>query len=335
MIPESISLSVVVPVYNEGDNIAALHHEIVAVCEAGFAGAPIDYEIIIVNDGSTDDTAQVCRSLHPLTYVELAVNRGQTAALDCGFRLAKGDYVAALDGDGQNDPADIPALIRYLLENRLDAVSGWRKDRRDPFGKCLASRGAAMLRKAVLHDPIHDSGCTLKVYRKECLQGLDLLGEQHRFIPAILTRRGFSVGEMPVHHRPRQKGKSKYGPGRIVRGFLDLLLEWYRSRYADRPMQLWGKCSLGCLILCLICAAVMVIRLFQPEGGAAEWGIPACLFLVAGGVFFGIGILCETLSAMSFQNGRKAYRIVSCEVYDKDGRKTGAAGDTAEMGEER
>ena len=239
-----ISLSVVVPVYNEEENITRLFQEIKTVCETGINGVPFDYEIIIVNDGSTDKTDRVCRSLYPLTYIQFRKNFGQTAAMDCGFKAATKEYIAALDGDGQNDPADIPMMLQVLMDQDCDVVSGWRRSRHDTVGKRFVSRGANLLRHMIIHDGIHDSGCTLKIYRRECFDNLTLYGEQHRFIPAILKIRGFRIGEVEVHHRPRANGKSKYNFVRVFKGFLDMLSVWFWSKYSSRPLHLLGGMSL-------------------------------------------------------------------------------------------
>ena len=241
---KQLSLSVVVPVYNEEENIAGLFEEIRAVCETGIDGIPFDYEIIIVNDGSTDGTDRICRSLSPLTYIRFRKNYGQTAAIDCGFKAATKEFIAALDGDGQNDPADIPMMLRYLLDNGYDVVSGWRRSRQDTAAKRFVSRGANILRHIIIHDGINDSGCTLKVYRRECFENLTLYGEQHRFIPALLKIRGFSIGEVEVHHRPRLHGKSNYNAVRVVKGFLDMLSVWFWTKYSSRPLHLLGGLSL-------------------------------------------------------------------------------------------
>lgn len=219
-----ISVSIVVPLYNEEGSVRSLHGEIVKMSEAP-AGlrVPADWEIIFVDDGSTDRTPEICRELEPLKYIRLDPNRGQTAALDRGFKEAQGDYIAALDGDGQNDPADIPRMLQYLMDHDLDAVSGWRRTRHDSFSKKMASRGAYLMRQIMVHDGIHDSGCTLKVYRRECFEGLTLVKDQHRFIPAILKMHGFRVGEMDVNHRPRTSGVSKYNYKRYLNGMRDLI----------------------------------------------------------------------------------------------------------------
>ena len=219
MLTENLSISIVIPVKNEADNISGLFADINRMCEDNFQR----YEIIVVDDGSQDGTKDVCQHLHPLKYVSFDHNYGQTAALDCGFKLATCDYVAALDGDGQNVPGDIPGMLRYLVDNNLDVVCGWRKLRRDNIFRRLLMKMAYYMRQAFLHDGIHDSGCTLKVFKREVLEGLNLVGGQHRFIPAILRERGWKVGEIEVFHMPRHFGKSRYGSfSRMYNGMVDM-----------------------------------------------------------------------------------------------------------------
>ena len=230
------SISVVVPVYNEEGNVEELHREIKQVCEEN----QYEYEIIFINDGSSDQTGKICRTLSPLKYIEFRKNFGQTAAMDAGIKAAKHEYIVTMDGDCQNDPADIPMMIEYLEENNLDVVSGWRKNRKDTFMKRFVSRGANFLRHLLVHDGIHDSGCSLKVYRRECFKGVTLYGEQHRFIPAILKIKGFTVGEVVVHHRARTAGITKYNWSRTIKGFVDMISVWFWNKYAARPMHLMG-----------------------------------------------------------------------------------------------
>lgn len=236
---EKIKVSIVVPLYNEEGSARKLHEEIVNMCNDPVGLTyPAEWEIIFVDDGSSDGTAEICKTLRPLRYIRFRKNYGQTAALDCGFKAAQGDFIAALDGDRQNDPADIPRMLQLLIDNDLDVISGWRRDRRDPFTKRAASRGANVLRQTLVHDGIHDSGCTLKIYRKECFRGLTLHSDQHRFIPAILKTRGYSIGETVVNHRPRTSGKSKYDYKRVFRGTRDLLDIWFRNRCEEKQIHL-------------------------------------------------------------------------------------------------
>ena len=219
MLINNRSLSVVIPVKDEEASIRRVFEDVRRMCGERFR----EYEIIIVNDGSTDGTREVCRSLHPLKYVEFDRNYGQTAALDCGFKLAAHDFVAAIDGDGQNSAEDIPRMLKYLMDNDLDVVCGWRKVRRDSFFRRSLMRMAYLCRRIVIHDDIHDSGCTLKVFRREALEGVDLSDGQHRFLPAIMRDRGWKVGEIVVMHLPRKEGKSKYNSlARVFHGLRDL-----------------------------------------------------------------------------------------------------------------
>ena len=228
------NISVVVPVYNEEGNVAELHREIKDICENN----NYVYEIIFINDGSSDKTEEICKTLKPLKYIALRRNFGQTAAMDAGIKEAKYEYIVTMDGDRQNDPADIPHMLEYLIENNLDVVSGWRKNRKDSFMKKFVSRGANFLRGILVKDNIHDSGCSLKVYRKECFKGISLYGEQHRFIPAILKIKGFKVGEVVVNHRPRTAGRTKYNLKRTIKVFLYMISFWFWNKYASRHIKI-------------------------------------------------------------------------------------------------
>jgi glycosyltransferase involved in cell wall biosynthesis len=249
-----IFVSVVVPVLDEEGAVAGLHARIVAAMTA----LGKTHEIIFVNDGSKDNTLGVLKGLAPIKIVNLRRNFGQTAAMDAGIKAARGRYIATLDGDGQNDPGDIARLIASLEADGLDVVSGWRKDRHDTFGKKFASRCAARLRRWLINDGIHDSGCTLKVYRRECFENLHLYGEMHRFIPALLKMRGFRIGELPVTHHARTTGRTKYNLTRGVKGCLDMVAVWFWEKYASRPLHLFGTTGLV-LILVSVVAGVWAL----------------------------------------------------------------------------
>ncbi|MBK9041592.1 MAG: glycosyltransferase family 2 protein [Bdellovibrionales bacterium] len=232
-IPE---ISIVVPIYNEAESIKKLHSEIADVCVA----ENYVFEIIFVDDGSRDNTSETVKSLKPIKYIQFKKNFGQTAAIDAGIKAAQYEYIVTMDGDGQNDPKDIPNLLEYIRGNDVDAVSGWRKNRKDPFLKKIVSRGANFLRGLLIKDGIHDSGCSLKIYKKECFDQINLFGEMHRFIPALLKIKGFRIGEIIVNHRHRDAGQTKYNWKRTIKGFLDMISVWFWNKYAGRPLHLLG-----------------------------------------------------------------------------------------------
>jgi glycosyltransferase involved in cell wall biosynthesis len=238
-------ISVVIPLYNEEENIAHLREQLMAALEA----CEYTFEVIIVDDGSKDKSFSLLRQWaledDRLTVVRFRRNFGQTAAFSAGFDLARGDVVITMDADLQNDPRDIPTLMDKIDEG-YDIVSGWRKDRQDRFfDRRLPSMLANRLISNVTDVQLHDYGCSLKAYRREVLQHVRLYGELHRFIPALVSQVGGTVTEVPVNHRARQFGRSKYGIGRTVRVMLDLITVWFLGSYATRPIHVFG--SLGLL----------------------------------------------------------------------------------------
>ncbi len=290
---EKTSISVVVPVFNEEGNVANLHREIVDVCTSN----NYDYEIIFIDDGSTDKTAEICKTLRPLKLIRMRKNFGQTAAMDAGIKAAKNDYVITMDGDGQNDPADIPQMIAYLEEKELDVVSGWRKNRKDTVMKRFTSRGANLLRHMIVHDGIHDSGCSLKVYKRECFKGVNLYGEQHRFIPALLKIKGFKIGEVVVNHRPRTAGRTKYNWKRTIKGFVDMISVWFWNKFASRPLHLLGGAGLGFIGLGFICG-VWSLVLFIRGAKMSNNMMPPLLtifFVIIGILLFVFGLMSEMM----------------------------------------
>lgn len=286
-------ISVVVPVYNEEGNVEELFKEIKQVClQNGYI-----YEIIFVNDGSSDRTDEICKTLKPLKYICLRRNFGQTAAMDAGIKASKYDYIVTMDGDRQNDPADIPMMLQYLKDNNLDVVSGWRKNRKDTLMKKFTSRGANLLRHILVHDGIHDSGCSLKIYKRECFEHINLYGEQHRFIPALLKIKGFSVGEVVVNHRPRTAGKTKYNWKRTIKGFVDMVSVWFWNKYSVRPLHVLGGMGIVFLLLGGGCG-IWSIALFCLGYKMSNNMLPPLLtvfLVIIGMLMFIFGLMSEIL----------------------------------------
>ncbi len=285
-------VSVVVPMFNEEENAKDLHKEIAAVCKKqGYI-----FEIIFIDDGSTDNTMNICKKLKPLSYIRLRKNFGQTAAMDTGIKHAQYDYIITMDGDRQNDPGDIPALIDYLEKENLDVVSGWRKSRKDTFMKRFISKGAHFLRNFLINDGIHDSGCSLKIYRKECFRNVTLYGEMHRFIPALLIIRGFKIGEMVVNHRPRSAGVTKYNWTRTIKGFIDMLAIWFWKKYALRPLHLLGGFGLLFSMAGVVFAG-LTVRDFIRGMSLSDTALPILtMFLLITGIqLFISGLLADII----------------------------------------
>ncbi len=293
-------LSVVVPLYNEEGNVAELHRKIYEAVQK--LGRP--FEIIFVDDGSKDGTLEVARKLSPLKLIAFRKNFGQTAAFDAGFKEAKGEIIITLDGDLQNDPADIPLLLAKMAEG-YDVVSGWRHKRQDPWSKKIPSRIANMLRKVLIHDDIHDSGCSLKAYKRECFKDLDFFGEMHRFIPAILQLEGYRVGEVKVSHHPRIHGVTKYNWKRGIKGFVDMISIWFWRKYSHRPLHLFGATGVA---LSLIGSAIllwMIVEKFYFGASISErmWPLVGIFFLLVGIQLFISGLLAD-ISVRSYYQVR-------------------------------
>ena len=289
----SKELSVVIPVYNEAGALPGLHKELVDV----LSQMSPDYEIIYINDGSTDATATVLRSLAGATAINLNRNYGQATALDAGFQAATGRFVVSLDGDGQNDPRDIPRMVQYMYEQRLDVVCGWRKDRKDKGGFLVLTRIGRFLRHRIIRDVVHDTGCTLRVYTLKAARSLDLQGEMHRYILALLRWKGYSIGELVVNHRAREHGVSKYGYSKAVRGFIDLIYIWFIHKYSQRPLHLFGymslvACALGMGALGWTIYGKLFMGLSLNRNG---WFFLSFFFLLAAIMLFSFGIIMDLL----------------------------------------
>lgn len=299
-----MEISIVIPLYNEEGNVEELHKEIVVVCENN----KYVYEIILVDDGSNDKTVAIANTLTPVKVIELRKNFGQTAAMDAGIKAAQYPYIITMDGDRQNDPTDIPLLIESLETNDFDVVSGWRKNRKDSFMKRFVSRGANFLRKVLINDGIHDSGCSLKIYKKECFEGVSLYGEMHRFIPALLEIKGFKVGEVVVNHRARVAGVTKYNWRRTIKGFIDMIAVWFWNKYAMRPLHLLGGVGIILLFLSIICMGVSVVLFFQGQDiSDTSWPILTILLFLSGLNMFVGGVLADILVKGYYKDDKNSY----------------------------
>jgi glycosyltransferase involved in cell wall biosynthesis len=300
-------VSVVVPVYNEQDNVEPLLESLDAALET--LGRP--YEVILVDDGSTDGTVSRLREavarFPALRVVRLRSNFGQTAGLAAGFDLARGELIVTMDGDRQNDPADIPRLIDKLKEG-YDVVSGWRRDRQDHFWtRRLPSQLANGLISWITGVHLHDYGCALKVYRREILRDVALYGEMHRFLPALARWVGATVGELPVSHWPRRSGVSKYGLGRTIRVLLDLLTVKFLMSYWTRPIQIFGLLGLFTGGAGTLLAAVLSYQRIVQGVPLANRPILllAILLVVVGFQFVSLGLLGEMLVRTYHESQRK------------------------------
>lgn len=313
-------VSVVVPLYNEEPNLRPLCAEIAGVMEE----EGLDYELILVDDGSGDDTARVARRVvegNPCaTFIELRRNYGQSAAMACGFDHARGEVVVPIDGDRQNDPADIPRLIDELAEG-YEVVSGWRKDRKDSLLRRLPSRVANGLISLITGVKLHDYGCTLKAYRRTILDELTIYGETHRFIPALVKWAGGSVGELEVNHRPRTAGESKYGLGRTGRVLMDLLTVKFLMDYLTTPLYLFGKVGFFSFLLALTSLAVVILQ--KVGNGTNMTGNPllylSVMLTILSVQFVSMGLMMELLTRTYHESQqRKTYAVERIREGDTD-----------------
>jgi len=312
-VPEEreIAVSIVVPLYNEEQNVPLLYAELRAVMES----LGEEYEIILVDDGSEDNTPALLEDLQAkddrIVAVWLRRNFGQTAALSAGFDQARGKVVVTLDGDLQNDPADIPQLLEKSKD--YDVVSGWRVNRQDPFlSRRLPSIIANWVISKVTGVHLHDYGCTLKAYRREVIQGIRLYGEMHRFIPAIASWMGTSIVEVPTHHRPRRFGKSKYGISRIVRVILDLIAVKFLVSYSTRPIQFFGRLGIFSVLIGLALSAYLTaLKLFAGvDIGRRPLLLLGVLLIILGVQLVAMGLLGELLVRVYHESQAKPIYVV-------------------------
>jgi len=298
-------LSIVVPVYNEEESLETLYRELEAVCRAQEYQA----EMILVDDGSTDGSwAVICRLADKdrrVRGIRFRRNFGKAAALNAGFEQARGELIMTLDADLQDDPAEIPNFLARMDEG-FDVVSGWKKVRHDPWHKVIPSRVFNWLVSRTTGVQLHDHNCGMKCYRREIFDEVRLYGELHRFVPVLAAARGFRVGELAIHHRPRRFGRSKYGMTRFVKGFLDLLTVKFLTGFGQRPQHVLGTIGLisfvlGALGLTYLAAYWLVAQLWPELGLLPLHQRPAVIYsvglLLLGGQLMSIGFLGELIIA--------------------------------------
>ena len=311
---QSPTLTIVVPMFNESENVEALHAEIVGAMEKAGEGG---WEVLYVDDGSVDGTYERLRTVqasHPdhVSVIRLRRNFGQTAALAAGIDHARGRVIVTMDGDRQNDPADIPRLLQELDRDH-DIVSGWRRTRRDPLlTRRLPSLAANWLIGVVTGVALHDYGCTLKAYRRELLEQMPLYGEMHRFLPAQAHWVGARIGEVPVGHRPRTRGTSKYGLGRTYGVLLDLLTVRFLGVHGTKPLRAFG--ALGCLLGALGVVTIAVLSYLKYTTGVSFIQSPllllSALFVILGGQSILLGLLAEISVRTYYESQQKPIYVI-------------------------
>ena len=307
---QAIAISVVVPLYNEEENVRQLVKRVAETMRA----TPYTWELVTVDDGSRDTTALVVAELakdYPeLQPVYFRRNYGQTAAMQAGFDHARGEIIVTMDGDLQNDPADIPRLIAHLDETGTDIVSGWRKNRQDhAIKRNLPSKIANNLIAKITGVHLHDYGCSLKAYRREVLEELHIYGELHRFIPAIAAQYGARVTELEVSHKAREFGVSKYGIDRTIRVALDIIQVYFFQKFLHRPMHFFGYAGLVLMVPGgLMMTWLVLLKLLGYDIGGRPMLIGSTLLILLGVQLLGMGLLGEMLTRIYHEpQGRKQY----------------------------
>jgi len=292
---KTLDLSVVIPIYNEAKNVEILYEKL----EEVLSKLDKSYEVLLVDDGSTDGTidklAEIRKRNPKYKVIQFRRNYGQTAAISAGFDYATGDVIVTIDADLQNDPKDIPRILKKMEEG-YDVVSGWRKERKDPFlTRIIPSKVANWLVSILAGIHLHDYGCTLKAYSKDVVKNVQLYGEMHRYIPALASWIGINVTEIPVSHHKRKFGKSKYGLSRTPRVILDLITLKFLLSYSTRPIQIFGSIGIITAFLgFLIALFLSYVKLVQKQSiGDRPLLLLAVLLIFLGFQFISMGLLGE------------------------------------------
>ena len=306
-------ISVVIPMRNESPNVGELYREVTSsLTQFGRS-----YEMLAIDDGSTDDTFDQLAKLQAkdprVRVIRFRRNFGQTAAFAAGFAHARGRYIVTADGDRQNDPADIPGMIQMLEQQNLDIVCGWRKDRKDAF---INRRLPSMIANAIISFAtgvkLHDYGCSLKVFRADVVKAMKLYGEMHRFLPAIASEFGVTIGEQVVNHRARAHGKSNYGISRTLRVVLDLMTVKFLIGYSTRPLQMFGVLGIGAGALgTVICAYVTYLKFFGQQWANRQWTLLLGILLIFVGVqLLTSGLVAEMLARTYHESQDKPIYVI-------------------------
>lgn len=297
MSSKKVELSVVIPVYNEEKNVGILHRELLTVLKK----LKKPYEIIFIDDGSDDQTLAKLKKIRErdkdIKVVQLQCNFGKASALQAGFDQAKGEYLITMDGDLQDDPKEIPKFLKKI-EAGSDLVCGWRYKRKDCLDKIIFSKIANFLTRKVSGVKVHDMNCGFKVYKKTVVENLFLYGEMHRHVPALVTKKGFKVGEIKVTHHSRRYGKSKYGMGRLLRSFFDFITVIFLTTFVTRPLHFFGLIGLIFGAVGFVFSFYLSILWFQGQSiGRRPLLLLAVLLIVLGVQFFSIGLIGEMLAS--------------------------------------
>ncbi|MEK6581703.1 MAG: glycosyltransferase family 2 protein [Nitrospirota bacterium] len=306
-----MTVSIVVPLYNEEENVDILHERLREALEQ----MGLEYEILYVDDGSTDTTLSKLEAIQlkdkSVVVLSLRRNFGQTAAFAAGFDFARGDIVVTMDGDLQNDPKDIPKMLELIKD--YDLVSGWRKKRKDPFfTRRVPSILANWVISKVTGVKLHDYGCSLKAYRRDVIKNLKLYGEMHRFIPAVASWYGVRVAEVETTHYPRLRGKSKYGLSRTVKVILDLITVKFLQSFSTKPLQFFGPIGLfsGAMgFLISLYLSIEKIFIGKPIGGRPLL-LLGVLLIIVGIQLIGMGLLGEMLVRVYHESQRKPIYVI-------------------------
>ncbi len=306
-------LSVIIPVYNEAENLPALYARLTPV----LAAIDLPWELIFINDGSVDGSRQILDQLADqnarVKVIHFKRNFGQTAAMMAGIDFARGDVLVSMDGDLQNDPADIPRCLAALAEG-YDVCSGWRKERQDSaLKRTIPSRIANFLISRLSGVRLHDYGCTLKAYRKEVIKGVKLYGEMHRFIPIYASWQGARVTEIPVTHHPRLHGTSKYGLERTVKVLLDLIVVKFLAQYAQKPIYVFGCVGLANILIAVLAAGASLYYKFFGDKSFISTPLPLLFVLtsITGVMCILMGLLAEIVIRTYYESQNKPVYLIA------------------------